>query len=465
MGRRYRILSEIGSGGMGTVFRARHVLVGREVAVKLMTGRVARDPVWRERLLREAQTSNLLEHENIVDIIDFGDDGEALYLVMELLEGESLATRLERGTLPPRETLDVALSVTSALARAHQFDVVHRDIKPGNIFLCRTPHGLRVKVLDFGIARVLGAARLTETGAVLGTPEYMSPEQSIGGEVGPASDLYSLGVVLFEALTGRLPFLASGARLLVAHAFEKPPRLGEVAPQVAPDLAAIVDRLLEKVPSARFPDAHALRDALLTVRASMTPLAVGPPSFVLSSAEAFCDRADALDAAIRTRFGDAPPPEIAALRAELRATLHALERSMEEGSGVVRALDASDEQHRSTIARIGGALDVLAHDASVLRSRLDEARARERAAAHPFEAAAARAAIQTLEAEAADLTFQIQTLRARMEAVEAEARAARAAHGPRANALAEQVLTAQDNFETLAETLARAIARGEVKTP
>jgi len=457
LGRRYRVLSEIGAGGMGAVFRARHVLVGRDVAVKLMTGGATRDAVWRERLLREAQTTNLLKHESIVDITDFGDEGGAVYLVMELLEGETLAARLERGPLAPAEALDVALTVASALARAHELDVVHRDIKPGNIFLCRTPHGPRVKVLDFGIARVLGAARLTETGAVLGTPEYMSPEQAIGGEVGPASDLYALGVVLFEALAGRLPFLGSGARLLVAHAFERPPRLADVAPQAPASLAAVVDRLLEKVPGARFPDAHALIAALLAARPSLPATPGEVPSFASSPADPFRARAAALDAVTRERFGEAPPPAVASLHAALRQTLEALVRSVDEGSGVAQALDAADERHRSTLTRIGGALDVLARDASAVRARIEQARARRDGAAHLFEAEAATVELGELESEGADLAFQMQALRARMAAVEAEARGEREAHGPRADVAAERVATAQDAFDAAADELARAV--------
>jgi hypothetical protein len=446
LGRRYRIVDEIGAGGMGTVFRARHVLVGRDVAIKLMSGVAARDPNWRERLLREAQTTNLLKHENIVDITDFGDEGGAIYLVMELLEGETLEARLRRGPFSSLEALDVALPVTAALARAHELDVVHRDIKPSNIFLSRSTQGERVKVLDFGIARVLGGARLTATGAVLGTPEYMSPEQAIGGEVGPASDLYSLGVVLFEALAGRLPFLGSGARLLMQHAFEPAPDLADVAPGVPADLVAVVMRLLAKVPGARFPDAHALMAAL----AAMRPAAVAAGASLVppprSAIDACRQRAAQLDAKTRERFGDAAPPEVAALEQNLRVTLEQLQRSVEEGTGVAAALVATDERRRSTISRIGGALDVLARDASLVRQRLDDARSRG-------DAVAAAA----LESEADDLAFQMQALRGRLGAVEADLREELAAQEPRADDVATRVAQAEDTFTAAADALARAV--------
>ncbi len=455
LGRRYRIVSEIGSGGMGTVFRARHVLVGRDVAVKLMSDAGTRDPTWRERLLREAQTTNLLKHENIVDITDFGDEGGAIYLVMELLEGETLESRLERGPLTPAAALDIALPVASALARAHELDVVHRDIKPSNVFLCKTPAGERVKVLDFGIARVLGAEPLTETGTILGTPEYMSPEQAIGGEVGPASDLYSLGVVLFEAVAGRLPFTSSGPHLLVQHAFEKPPRLRDVAPWVPEAFAAVVDRLLEKVPAARFSDAHALVAALIATRPAAPPPIEAEPSLDTSPTAPYRLRAESLDANTRARFGDTPPADVAKLQRQLRATLEALERSVDEGSGVAQALTAAEERHSATLARIGGAIDVLARDASDVRQRLEAARAHQRDPAHQLEAAETARAIYALEAESADLAFQIQALRARMGAVEAEMREARKAQGPHADDATDRVVSAQDAFIAAAEALAR----------
>lgn len=317
IGRRYRIVEELGAGGMGTVFRARHVVVGRDVAIKLLSREAGRDPVWRERYLREAQTTNLLKHESIVDITDFGDEGGAIFLVMELLEGETLEQRLARGAMRPLEAVEVALPVAAALARAHALGVVHRDIKPGNIFLANTPQGRRVKVLDFGIARGQTDARLTDTGVLLGTPQYVSPEQSVGQPAGPPSDLYSLGVVLFEMLAGRLPFRGNGAHLLVQHAHTAPPRLADLAPGVPEDLAALVARLLAKDPDARFADAPALIAALESARAPASLAPTLPPA------------------------APSPGPNL-----------------------------------RTTARRIGGALDVLTRDAAAVAARLEEARAR-----------------------------------------------------------------------------------------
>ena len=510
LGRRYRIVDEIGSGGMGTVYRARHVLVGRDVAVKLLSRNATRDPMWRERFLREAQTTNLLKHENIVDITDFGDEGGAVFLVMELLEGESLEQRLEREVLNPLEAIDVALPVAEALARAHQLDVVHRDVKPGNIFLCETPQGRRVKVLDFGIARARHDVKLTDTGVLLGTPEYMSPEQSLGQTVGPPSDLYALGVVLFESLAGRLPFLGNGAHLLVQHAHDHPPRLKDLRPDVPADLDAVVMRLLEKSPEARYADAHALIAALQSCRpaASLVPRSPLVSAITLRLDESVSEaalvepyraRADALERAVSERFGKVVPAEVGALTDALRGAWEALLRATDDGRSVAVDVTATHDRHRSTLSRIGGALDELSRDASGLRERIELARARHRTAeleaafradalsegtptpAHgndPFEAhttpdvlaemdRVARAAraraeqalaeLRALEEEFDDLSFQIMALRGRMGAVQGELQAERQAQAPREGDLAARVAQAQDSFAAAAEALAEAV--------
>lgn len=513
LGRRYRVVDEVGSGGMGTVYRARHVLVGRDVAIKLLNRSATRDRTWRERFLREAQTTNLLKHENIVDITDFGDEGGSVFLVMELLEGESLEERLARERLSALEAVDIALPVAAALARAHQLDVVHRDIKPANIFLSETPQGRKVKVLDFGIARARGDLKLTDTGVLLGTPEYMSPEQSLGSAVGPPSDLYALGVVLFEALAGRLPFLGNGAHLLVQHVQDPPPRLKDLAPEVPDELDAVVMRLLRKSPEERFADAHALIAALAAVRtaASLAPRPSRPSAVTrrlgdveLDAAlvEPFRQRLAALEALVRESFPHAVPEAVTARQSALRAAFDALLRASDDGQGVAHDLAAADDRHRSTLSRIGGALDVLSRDASALRGRIELARARHRTAEleaayradalsegtptpaqgnDPFEARttpdvlaemervvrAAReradealAELRGLEAEAEDLAFQIQALRGRMGAVQGELQAERQAQHSREGDLSARVAQAQDAFTAAAEALAQAVDGG-----
>jgi serine/threonine-protein kinase len=205
--------------------------------------------------MRELRMMAAVSHPAIVQFQDLGWYGARLFFVMPWLQGTTLE---DAGQLSRKEVRRIFENIASGVAALHSKGMRHQDIKPSNIFLSRSTQGERVKVLDFGIARVLGGARLTATGAVLGTPEYMSPEQAIGGEVGPASDLYSLGVVLFEALAGRLPFLGSGARLLMQHAFEPAPDLADVAPGVPADLVAVVMRLLEKSPEDRYQSAEGL---------------------------------------------------------------------------------------------------------------------------------------------------------------------------------------------------------------
>ena len=208
---RYRLEQRIGEGGMGIVYRARHVLIDRVVAVKLIRPDLRGETHLRAWMLREARAANRVDHAHIIDIHDIGetDDGE-LYLVMEYLVGTPLSTEIARGPMPIQRAVDVLEQMGAALARAHDLGVVHRDLKSDNILL--TTRGGRkdfVKILDFGLAALAHDPRLAPKGAVFGTPEYMSPEQARGETAGPQSDLYALGILFFEMITGQLPFRSS----------------------------------------------------------------------------------------------------------------------------------------------------------------------------------------------------------------------------------------------------------------
>ena len=228
---RYKILRRVGAGGMGQVYRARHVILRHDVALKLLSAELTRDPVMRERFVREAQATNLLKHPNIVDIWDVAEEGNRVFLVMEFLEGESLAGRMQSGPLGVREAVEIAIPVCHALGRAHSLGVVHRDVKPENVFLVRDPSGaLRVKVLDFGIVHMRSEVRLTMPGEIFGTPEYLASELARGETCGPASDLYALGVMLFEMVTGALPFNGTVHQLIEHHARTAPPSIRTQAP-------------------------------------------------------------------------------------------------------------------------------------------------------------------------------------------------------------------------------------------
>ncbi|MEQ8458711.1 MAG: HDOD domain-containing protein [Sandaracinaceae bacterium] len=265
----YRIVTELGAGGMGTVWYAEHVRIGRRVAIKILHPELSADPEPVGRFVREARAVNAIRHPNIVDITDIGDDDDLVYLVMELLEGETLGARLERDEqLPLATTLTMVKQIALALSAAHERGVVHRDLKPENIFLCaHADYPDRVKVLDFGIAKLAGPGvfgRGTRPGLVLGTPTYMSPEQCMGdGEIDARSDQYALGVVTYEMLTGLPPFESdSFGRLVVMHSTEAPAPLMKHVPEMPVAVSDVVLRALSKRPEDRYEDVRAFTDAL-----------------------------------------------------------------------------------------------------------------------------------------------------------------------------------------------------------
>jgi serine/threonine protein kinase len=253
----YEVTELLGRGGMGEVYRGRHLGLDRPVAIKFLRSSLAEDPEFRERFLREARLSARLSHPHVVQVYDTGLEGDRPYLVMELLEGESLHARLKRGALPQEEAIAVARQALAALARAHSQGIVHRDIKPGNIFLCRDG---TVKVMDFGIARALDEVRLTQTGTQMGTAEYMSPEQVEGQATDARSDLYAMGIVLHEMVTGEVPF-AAATPLSVMHQQVTRPTPG-LPDWVFPGVREVAARALAKSSADRFPSAEAMIQAL-----------------------------------------------------------------------------------------------------------------------------------------------------------------------------------------------------------
>jgi len=265
----YELDREIGRGGMGIVYKAKDKRLKRHVAVKLLPPELAFRGEIRSRFLKEAETAAQLSHPNIVPIYSVDERDGLVYFVMAFVAGENLGARLHaRGSLDPVETRRIMKEVAEALAYAHERGVVHRDIKPDNILLCSDDDG-RVMVTDFGIARAVteGAdSRLTATGMAIGTPAYMSPEQSMGErEIDGRSDLYALGVVGYQMLSGELPFNASSTpALLVKQISERPTPVDVHRPDAPPDLARAVMMLLEKEPANRFPTADALVIALDT---------------------------------------------------------------------------------------------------------------------------------------------------------------------------------------------------------
>jgi serine/threonine-protein kinase len=274
----YELRSRIGVGGMGFVYDGIQPLIGKRVAVKVLRPELAQAPEQVARLLAEARAVNAIRHRGIIDIFGFGQvpDGRQ-YIVMEFLDGQPLDAYLaEKIKLPPTEALSILDEVLAALGAAHGAGVVHRDLKPSNIFLVREPGGTRyVKLLDFGLAKQgqSGAqtrTAQTRTDMVVGTPEYMAPEQARGQAVGPMTDLYAMGVVTFEMVTGRLPFIGtSPVDLLMKHVDARPPRPSEFVPELPPALDAFILQMLTKDPEARPSSADALRQQLHRLRRTM----------------------------------------------------------------------------------------------------------------------------------------------------------------------------------------------------
>jgi hypothetical protein len=278
----YLLERELGRGGMGIVFLAREISLDRMVAIKLLPPQLADDPAIRERFLREARTAAQLSHPNIVPIYRADTADELVYFAMGFVDGETLAERLaSRGPLPPAEAVRILREVAWALAYAHARGVVHRDVKPENIMLERGTG--RVTVTDFGIARDVRASALTADGMVMGSVHYMSPEQVAGTEIDGRADLYSLGVVAFQLLSGKLPFDAPQASaVLLMQATRAAPALTERAPSVPAALAQVVDRCLRKDPAERYPTGEALADALTQALQQAQSGPQGTPDRVLS---------------------------------------------------------------------------------------------------------------------------------------------------------------------------------------
>ena len=257
---RYKLTERVGLGGMAEVYRAEDNVLGRTVAVKVMLPQYAADPTFTKRFRQEAASAANLQSPYIVSIYDWGLDGETYYIVMEFLRGTDLKTAIkERGAINQRKAAEIGSQVAQALSVAHAGGIIHRDIKPQNIMI--QPDG-NIKVMDFGIARA-GDAGLSQTATVLGTAHYVSPEQAQGKELTGASDIYSLGVVLYEATTGKLPFDGQDAvSVAVKQVNELPAPPSTINPNIDPALEAIIMKAMEKDPERRFKDASEMRHIL-----------------------------------------------------------------------------------------------------------------------------------------------------------------------------------------------------------
>jgi serine/threonine protein kinase len=284
LGGRYELLASLGTGGFGTVWRAHDRTLGRDVAVKLIALDVARPEARAEvaaRFEREARALGALNHPNIVTAHDYGVEGDAAYLVMELIDGGSLQDELAArsaggpGGLAVDRVISLAIQICAGLSAAHAAGVIHRDLKPANVMIAS---GDQVKIVDFGIARIVDTSRITHTGAYVGTLRYTSPEQMTAEPVDARSDLYSLGCLLFELVTGRSPYqAASPVQWMAAHQYGTPAKLRTYAPTAPVALEVLIDQMLAKKPADRPASARDVRERLERIRSAAATPATAPP--------------------------------------------------------------------------------------------------------------------------------------------------------------------------------------------
>ncbi len=350
---RYRLDEKIGSGGMSSVYRAFDPMLERWVAIKLMHRDISHDPDQLERFRREARAVAQLNHPHVVTVIDAGEDDGAPYIVFEYVEGETLKDRIRRlGRLPVSEAVAYAIEIGRALEAAHASRLVHRDVKPQNVLI--DPDG-RAKVTDFGIARSLEAQGLTATGRVLGTTDYVSPEQALGHEVTGQSDIYSLGIVLYEMLTGEVPYKAdTQVAVAMKHVRDTLPDVQRRRPEISASLAAVVERATAKETQNRYQDVsqmvHDLEE-VLAIEAARTGQATGEATTVLQSLSG--DTADF--APIRMRRPKRALAFTLLVLALLAATAYFLATRTEKGTGVA-VVKKPDELSQVRLAR-GAASD------------------------------------------------------------------------------------------------------------
>lgn len=385
---RYEIEDVLGEGGMATVYASRHRLVDRPCAVKIMNASFARDERMRERFRREAKAAQKLAHPNIIEIFDQGEteDG-SVFLVMELLQGETLADVLDRGRLPIQRAVPILIQIARALARAHDLQVIHRDLKPENIYLAQTDDGEDVvKLLDFGIARSMQDARLTGAGEVFGTPQYMAPERITSIDAGPAADLYALGVIMFEMLVGELPFQANEITLFfIKHLKEAPPSPRSKNPDLPESADRLILELLAKDPAERPVDCHRVHHDLTVIAKELSiplPSEVLPepsssrgPSKTLPpvAIDRWVRRTQMFEQMLERAFGGDRPSELTKLLDDVKSLVRQIGELRSSAVEQQRLLESIETRGREMRQRFGHAVHALGVDASKARDEAKDA--------------------------------------------------------------------------------------------
>lgn len=388
---RYVIEENIGEGGMASVYRAKHKLIDRPCAIKIMNPALARDKVVRERFRREAKSAQALAHPNIIEIFDQGDteDGTA-YIVMELLRGSSLADVVGHGALAVERALPLMIQMSRGIARAHDLGVIHRDLKPENIFVSERDDGTElVKLLDFGIARSRSDSRLTNAGELFGTPQYMAPERITSGDAGPGVDLYALGVIFYEMVTGRLPFDAPDVTsFLVKHIKEQPRPPSDFVSDLPLELEALILSLLAKDAKARPVDAHRVELDLiararklgvdLPIDPEQDPLSSRPPAKTLPhvAVHQWAKRVFVFEQMLSRAYGPGAPPDAKRQLEQLKELVTKVTDLRAAHMSEQRALEEIDRRGREGRQRFGFAVDALGVDASKAKDQVRRALAR-----------------------------------------------------------------------------------------
>jgi serine/threonine-protein kinase len=465
---RYRLVKKLGAGGMATVYLARHVMIDRLNAIKILRKDLGLDPLYRERFLREARAVNRINHPNIVEITDFGEMDDLAYLVMEFASGDSLLTHLKRGVFPWTRAAKVGLQVASALARAHQAGVIHRDLKPENVILIPfTEAGVeedRVKLTDFGIAKIIDAPALTFSEQMFGTPGYIAPEYVEGAPSDGRADIYALGVLIYEAISGSLPYDArTQAEKLLRPLTTAPTPLSTKVEGIPPELDSLLLGMLAKKPEDRPPDGLLVHDTLIDVlrryapETSVPKKSLPPPSAVPFRDEQPTDVVEVEGVPVLTaELGRRPTSEMAS---RWNAAIHEIEASVARArrknkpEGLVARAEELLEHARNLVgkveratanvaeiqgrvdrieahareyrANLGRAIDEISRDRSrerahrnALKARRDEVRegAPRRDDLTVWEAAALRTEEDRARATEEDLTYQLIELQTQLEA-------------------------------------------------